>query len=259
MEGRGESPGTYDVHEAIVRHIVVGQEIYEDGQPKEEAIAFCVSRPALERYLVMARQAGIEVVGVNVESCAIMECFSRLFRRAVDLEHVFMFVDLGATSTQVVISHGPRMVFARNLRHGGQDFDRAAADALGIEPHEAHDVRLGSVKPSGSNADEHAASPSRPGAGDPSQYLERPLSDLTGQISGCLDHYEGVFGNRNVDRMVFTGGGAYDTWLCNQLALQLDLPGQIGNPLLNVRTTGTASQPDWTVAVGLSIGAGVAA
>ncbi|MDP7162547.1 MAG: hypothetical protein QF792_03515, partial [Phycisphaerae bacterium] len=32
VEGRGESPGTYDVHEAIVRHIVVGQEIYEDGQ-----------------------------------------------------------------------------------------------------------------------------------------------------------------------------------------------------------------------------------
>ena len=250
-----------EANDAVVRHVMIGHEVYEDGQPKDEAIAFCVTQATMQRYLDVTRQAKLQVVGVSVESCAIVECFSRLFRRAADIERTFMFVDLGASSTQVVISQGPRLLFARNLDHGGRNLDAAVADATGATPAEAHEMR---IKARQANADEQDRQHLQ-------QCMEAPLAELAAMMGQCLDYYESVIGDRHMERVVFVGGGAYDRWLCNELALRLNLPGQIGNPLLGVRSAGgsaagqadgrdggagaAVSRPDWTVAVGLSVGA----
>ena len=254
-----------EADDAVVRHVMIGREVYEDGQPKDEAIAFCVTQATMRRYLDAARRARLQVVGVSVESCAIVECFSRLFRRAADIERTFMFVDLGASSTQVVISQGPRLLFARNLDHGGRNLDAAVGDATGATPAEAHEMRM---KARQGEADEQDRQHLR-------QCMEAPLADLAAMMDQCLDYYESVTGDRHVERVVFVGGGAYDRWLCNELALRLNLPGQIGNPLLGVRSAGgsaageadghdggagaAVSRPDWTVAVGLGVGASLAA
>jgi len=254
-----------EANDAVVRHIMVGREVYEEGQPKDEAIAFCVTQATMRRYLDVARRARLQVVGVSVESCAILECFSRLFRRAADIERTFMFVDLGASSTQVVISQGPRLVFARNLDHGGRNLDAAVAEAMGGTPAEAHEMR---IRDRQGNGDEQDRQHLR-------QCMEPPLADLAAMVDQCLDYFESVSGDRHMERVVFVGGGAYDRWLCNELALRLNLPGQIGNPLLGIRSAGGSpagqadghdggagaaiSRPDWTVAVGLSVGASVAA
>ena len=80
-ELRGKLP--YAIEEAVIRHTIAGN-TYGDGENKQEVIAVCSSRSALNDYLSMAKRAKLDVVGVNVASCAIVECFSRLFRRAAD-------------------------------------------------------------------------------------------------------------------------------------------------------------------------------
>jgi len=250
-----------EANDAVVRHVMVGREVYEDGQSKDEAIAFCVTQATMRRYLDVARRAKLQVVGVSVESCAIVECFSRLFRRAVDMERTFMFVDLGASSTQVAICQGPHLLFARNLDHGGRNLDAAVAEAMGVGPAEAREMRIRARQGEGNEQDRQYLQ----------QCMETPLADLAAMMGQCLDYYGSVGGDRRMERVVFVGGGAYDRWLCNELALRLNLPGQIGNPLLGVRsvagqadghdagTEAAISRPDWTVAVGLSVGASMAA
>ncbi len=104
-----------NVQDTVIQHLMTGHEVYEDGLSKEEVITFGVSREVVSQYLKMAKDAKIKVVGLNVEPCALLECFSRLLRRSADMDRSYMFVDLGVTSTQVVLSRGPNMVFARNL------------------------------------------------------------------------------------------------------------------------------------------------
>jgi len=248
----------YPVSEAVIQHVVVA-DAYAEGQNRQEVIVFCVSRTTLNSYLNLARRAKLDVVGVNVESCAIVECFSRLFRRANDSARAILYLDMGATSTQVVFAHGRKLVFSRNLEIGGEQLDQAVANAMEIPIERAHALRRDLT-----NGSEDA-----PDGANLHGILDTQLELLAAEVTKCLRYYESVFRGNGVERAIFIGGGAYDKCLCQSLAQRLNLPAQIGDPLVQV-TSGNGSpregdterrepHPDWAVAIGLSVGAEVAA
>jgi len=247
----------YDVDHAVIRHIVAGN-VFGDSENKQEVIVIAANRGALESYLTMVARCKLEVAGINIGSCAIVECFSRLFRPG-DANHVVLYIDLGAASTHVVVAHGNKMVFARNLAQGEVNVDRAIAGGLGITPDQAHTLRWDICRSGrgGSAEDEFY------------RHIDQPLMSLADEINQCLHYYESAFRNHPVERIVFVGGGAYDKRLCQTLAQQLNMPAQIGDPLVRVRRPEGVKlpagldrrepQPNWAVAVGLSLGAGLAA
>jgi Tfp pilus assembly PilM family ATPase len=73
-------------------------------------------------------------------------------------------------------------------------------------------------------------------------------------------YYESVFRNQGIERSIFVGGQAYDRRLCQMIARKLNLPAQIGDPLVRISRseaatlTGDDPQPNWAVAIGLSLG-----
>jgi len=248
----------YPVEEAVIQHIVAG-EVCAEGEARREVIVVAAPRATLEAYLAMARRAKLDVVGVNIEACAIVECFSRMFRRAEDSARTILFVDLGAASTQVVLSHGGHIVFARNLTSAGQQLDHAVADGMSI-----------SIEQAGARRRELQQA-SSPGRAEDELYrlLDRPLNALADEVTQCLRYYESVFRNQPIERVIFLGGQAHDKRLCQGLAQRLNLPAQVGDPLSLVkRVAGAATeigidrrqpQPDWAVAIGLCLGTGMAA
>ena len=252
-ELQGKLP--YPIEEGVVRHLVAGKVGGEGGDAKQEVIVISASRALIEAYLAMSRRASLDVLGINVEPCAIIECFARLFSRASDAERTILFIDMGAASTQVVFSHGEKLVFARNLSTGGDDLDSAVAEGVDIPLEQARDLRRDLSKHS------------KDGLAENELYdlLDAPLNGMAGELVKCLRYYESVFRNRPVERAIFLGGQAHDKRLCQLLAKRLNLPAQIGDPLVRVgrpRETGPSipldqrePQPDWAVAVGLCIGA----
>ena len=98
-ELQGKLP--YSLDEAILRYVVAG-DVYDDGDSQQEVIAISAKRTVLEAYAKAAKRAGLEVAGINIESCAVVECFAHLFRRQADLSRTILFVDLGTKTTQVV-------------------------------------------------------------------------------------------------------------------------------------------------------------
>lgn len=251
-ELQGKLP--FPAEEAIIRHVVAGDSRGE-GDTRQEVIAVAVGRSTIDRYLSMARRAKLDVVGVNIESCAIVECFARLFRRAADRKRTVLFVDLGAASTQVVLTQGGQIAFARNLSCGADALDTAVAEGMGIPVNQAQALRRDIL--AGDKA----------GAAEDELYhlLETPMAAIADELTQCLRYYESVFTNGGVERAIFVGGGAYDKRLCQSLAQRLNLPAQIGDPLMRVKRVDGAGlelgmdrrnlQPNWTVAVGLSLGA----
>jgi len=248
----------YPVEEAVVRHIVAG-DVLGDADPKQEVVAIAVSRSVLESYLTMASRARLDVVGVSVEACAIVECFARVMRRASDTARTTLFIDIGATSTQFVLAVGNKIVFARNLAAGGEKIDLALAKSMKITPQAAHglrqDIASGNSSP---QAEEELY-----------RLLDRTLKGIADEMTQCLRYYESIFRNQGVDRAIFVGGQAYDKRLCQAIAQHLNLPAQIGDPLVRVARTNNAGaglrldwrqpQPAWAVAVGLSLGPSIAA
>ncbi|HET6429800.1 MAG TPA: pilus assembly protein PilM [Phycisphaerae bacterium] len=244
--------------QAVIRHILAGT-VRTGGKEMQERIVVAVPRADLERCLELARHAGLEVVGVNVEACAVVECFARLFRRAADESRVTLFIDLGWGSTQVVLAHGSKLVFARNLPVGGCTMDRAVAEVLQIPLDQAHEIHMRMI----------GQEQEGPAADDLFRLLDTRIAEVTDKIAECLRYYESIFVNRAIDRIIFVGGQAHNSRLCRCIAERLNLPAQVGDPMAGIRRAEGRSwpeqmntrepQPAWAVAVGLSIGANLAA
>ena len=252
LEMQGKLP--YPTHEAIIRHVIAG-EVYCEGEAKQEVIVVAVRRSNLEQYLQMAEKAKLDVIGVNIESCAMVECFARLLKRASDTAKTILYIDIGATCTKVALSQGSHLAFARNLDIGGEHMDQVVADGLGVLPEQAQAMRWDLR-----NNDQPS-----PASDALYKLLDCKLGQLADQLTQCLRYYESVFRNEGIERTIFVGGQAYDKRLCQSLAQRLNLPAQVGDPLVRVKRiegAGTGSglerkepQPDWAIAVGLSLGA----
>ena len=233
----------YPTDQALIRHVMVG-ESRAQSEPRMEVLAVAMAGPRMDAYLAMARSAQLDVIGVNIECCAIVECFSRLFRRASEQSRAVLFVDLGMASTQAVLSQGGQIRFARNLAMGCSHLDQALAEQMGVSVDEAR-----------------AARQDAPGAADTYDLLAGPLDRVADELRQCLRYCESVFQGSAVERIIFVGGGAKDSRLCQALARRLNLPAQVGDPLMRIQrpaNSGISSagpEPTWAVAVGLSLGA----
>ena len=95
------------------------------------------------------------------------------------------------------------------------------------------------------------------------------VDELVDELTQCLRYYESIFQNQSIERAIFLGGQAANKRLCQTIAQRLNLPAQIGDPLVQVGSLSAGGldagldrrqpQPRWAVAIGLSLGGGQAA
>lgn len=243
----------YPVDEAVIRHVVAGEVYSSDGESKLEVIIVAIPMSTMDAYLSMTARTGLDVAGVNIEPMAIVECFSKLLSDEGDAETPVLYIDLGSTSTQVVIAHGPSVVFARNMPRGGSQVDQALAEALDVPLDSARSLRLNPElmeTVDGQNPQDVLA-----------RCVNPWLAAMEGEIDRCMTYYSTVFrSSHGVQRVIFTGGGAQDKMLCQGIARALKLPAQIGDPLVGLSlgkdvdlSVGEAGKPDLAVSVGLSL------
>ncbi|HEY8666214.1 MAG TPA: pilus assembly protein PilM [Tepidisphaeraceae bacterium] len=96
------------------------------------------------------------------------------------------------------------------------------------------------------------------------QACAEPLNKLISELDLCRRYYEATFPNKPVERLIFVGGEARQRGLCQQIARQMSLAAQVGDPLVRmgrISEVGIESgidrrqpQPGWAVAIGLSLG-----
>lgn len=138
-ELRGKLP--IDPSHALLRHIVAGN-VYEGQEPKSEVIVMAAARDLVNQYLAAAARVKLDVVGMNVEPKAIVDCFSQLYRRKTDEGAISCYVDIGAVASRVIIACGSEIYFARTVPIGGDHFSRATSNALKIKLEEAKLLRV---------------------------------------------------------------------------------------------------------------------
>ena len=94
-----------------------------------------------------------------------------------------------------------------------------------------------------------------------SSEVRETVESLADELSMCTRYHGSLFRDRRIDRVVFLGGEARDTGLCQSLASGLRLPAKVGDPMARFLVNGAApkglpdaqaSHPGWAVAVGLA-------
>jgi len=95
------------------------------------------------------------------------------------------------------------------------------------------------------------------------QCCREPLSRLVEELDLCRRYHEATFPQMPIERLIFVGGEARHRWLCQYLARELGITATVGDPLARMPRNQVGSecgmdravpQPNWTVALGLSMG-----
>ncbi len=268
---RGKLP--IDPANALMRHIVAG-ELEIHGKTMEEIILIAAAREEINKYLAAAAAASLSVVSMNVEPLALVDCFSHVHRRKIDEGVVSCYVDLGAGATRVTIGHGSHVLYAHAIPIGGNHLTQAVADAEEVSLEDARLMRLklSAHESQNSGRDQRNVSPPELSTSDTDTRARRialacapTATHLSNEIGHCRRAHEQTFPGLPVDRLIFVGGEASNRSLCQQIARDLNLPAQIGDPLVRMARTNDIPiesgidrrlpQPAWSVAIGLSFAA----
>lgn len=219
---------------------------------KCEVIGMAVGREMVQKLMAGLRKSRLEMVGMHTEFAATLSAFEYLTRRSDDQQAVVLYVDLGWSSTKIMISHGRDLVFARSVEMGGMHLDQTIANQLSLTPAAAHQLRIGLEKltPAGGTALEGEAD------------LSEPLEIIRDEIAISIRYHEALFPGKKIERAVFVGGESRQRSLCQHVAKTLRLPAQVADPLARVSRTGKEpmtgvdlreAQPAWSVPLGLCL------
>jgi len=287
-EARGKLP--IDTSHALLRHAVAG-EIYVEQEQKNEIVLMAASKELVNQFLACAAKAKLDVVGMNVEPMALIDCFGHVYRRKTDADVTNCFVDIGCTGSRAVVARGNQVLFARAIPIGGDHFTRAVATSLKIGAPEAKLLRIkvaaeqqeaprdrGTVQTAPETAPPPQSQPSEnqsfallsaaiaakegpatlerrapspapePGAlaNEPKDSAEAQrineacrstITKLVEELNLCRRYYEATFPAKPIQRLIFVGGEARQRGLCQQIAREMGLPAQIGDPLVRMGKT----------------------
>lgn len=268
----------------VHRYFEVGQE--KSG--KVEIVVLATPRDVVEQIVRGLAANKFEPVGLHSEFVSMLRAFDHLNKRDQDTELSTLYLDIGTSTTNVAISRGRALAFARVVSSGGRAMDEsiaqqtsctlkearakrmAASDALTIEqkpihvaaniPNEPHE-RRGSGVPAHGLSEDVTKMP-RASAGPAEANLTESLELITDEVSMCLRYYAAQFPGKKVDRLVFIGGEARHKGLCQEIARRLKLSAQMADPMARVGRNGNEPasgvdmkqpQPGWSVAVGLCL------
>lgn len=295
-ELRGKLP--IDPSHAQLRHIIAG-DVYEGQEAKSEVIVIAAAKEMVNQFLAAAAKAKLDVIGMNLEPKSIVDCFHQIYRRKTDENQITCYVDIGCAASRATIAADGDILFARTIPVGGDHFSRATAAAMGIKLEDAKVLRIKLAAQAAEEPKEKEAEPAAkvcidnsfallgtqfaaerrhdlakeaataaPAASTEAQKVDQacqePLKRLVEELELCRRYYETTFPGKPVTRLIFVGGEARQKSLCLQIARQMSLAAQVGDPMVRVGKNSDIPiesgidkkqpQPGWAVAIGLSMG-----
>ncbi|HEX2839589.1 MAG TPA: pilus assembly protein PilM [Phycisphaerales bacterium] len=261
----------------------------EKSNNKVDVVLIAVERAVVDRLMETLVEAKLEPVGIQSEFMCTVRAFDDIHRRLEDNKANTLYLDIGASTTKVMITHGRTLVFARMIDVGGRHLDAAIAKQMNVDEVTARQMRLALdaeteklFAPAASAAPASAAEAEVDRRKDqaPPGFTEditkqptvavapaganllEPLEIITDEVRLCLRYHASQFPGQKVDRIIFVGGESRHRGLTQHIARVLKLSAQIADPLARVARTGTESvlgidlkqpQPGWAVALGLCL------
>jgi Tfp pilus assembly PilM family ATPase len=131
----------FDASKAMLRHVVAAPPGRNDQAP-QHVIAMCADSRWVNTFLAAAGNARLDVVAMNVQPLALIDCFVNVYRRTSEMESTRFYLDIGSSGTRALIARGSQLLFARNLMIGGDFLTRSVADAMGMSFHDAKTLRI---------------------------------------------------------------------------------------------------------------------
>lgn len=242
-------------------YIKAGQ-VRTAAENRDEIIILTAGEQIVRDRLELLDEMGLRAEHVEAEPVALFRGFERFLRRCADEQVVSVVIDVGVTSTRVVVARGRQIVFIKSIDIGGRNFNEVVAGHLNLSYAEAAELRTQKLR-------EHSGAlpgeePRREDDSDVNWTLydavRGEVERLTREISLCLRYCAVTFRGLHPAGVIVTGGEAYDPVLMELLGEQLGIECQAGRPMSGFDLSAVdfggnrrGSLAEWALCVGLAV------
>lgn len=236
------------VSDALLDFYPVSEAASETGPVVNGLLVAAIKEPVLANVRAV-QLAGLTPVGVDLIPFALTRLTSPA-RMMGNVAHI----DIGARTTNVIVTIAGVPHFVRILANGGNDLTSALADRLDVSDTEAENLKR-SVGLGGVNvAPEHA-------------QVVAIIREVTGilltSLRNTLSYFANTRQNEPYSGIVLTGGGAQLYGLADALSEMTRIPVVIGDTFGSIdvakdASKGSQSQLGLNVALGLALGGAAA-
>jgi len=244
------------IEEAVLDYQILSEAPDEDGRIVRRILLVVAYRDLVDRYIEACRQAGIQVVGIDLEAFALLRALEapRALVADGDDRGALVAVSVGHDRSTFAVSDGRVCEFTRVLEWGGWALNVAIARALDLSPSEAEPIKRSLS----------LAGPTEPPAGVSEEQLataqeaaRRQLQSFARELVSSLQFYQNQPGSLSIGEVVLTGGTAHLPGLGAELERLIGVPVRIGDPLNRVKTPKRLRDAEQVGSLAVAIGLGI--
>ena len=237
-------------------------EVRQGEEVREEVIVLAASTAVVDEHTRLLTQCGLEPVGIDAVPSALARFVEYYHPNSPDAP-VHVVVDIGYSSSKVLICRNGRVVFFKLIETGGQKFDEAVAQQLDLSVADAAQLRRSHSEAGQSNAAQTQVFGSVKQENVEQAVmaaLRASVGELAREVALCLRYYSVTFRGKRPESIALIGGETYQSHLVNMLSDAMSTSVQAIEPFERIDLAGAAdldatdrSLCEWTVAIGLSM------
>ena len=215
-----------------------------EGKDKKMLVLLvAVKKEILDERLKLFKDAGLELSRVTLNSIASANAFNRFGPQAASSGKAKAVLDIGGSSSCLMIFKDQSPRFARDIFVGSQELTRKIANALGVDAAQAEAIKR------------------QPGdkLAQVVEACDMPINNLISEIRLSLDYFM-TEKNMQVDELFLGGGGSLLQGIEATFEKSLGVPVKIWDPLGKVRLNVPAAGEDiktYAAQFGVALGLGL--
>jgi len=194
-------------------------DIQTDAGPAISGLLIAAVKASVLTNVNAVRRAGLWPVDVDLIPFALQRSVG------ANVSGTAAVIDIGATTTNIVIATNGVPQFVRIIPAGGEDLTRALVTRLGIERELAERVKAGIGMATGSVLPEN-----RPAV----EVIYEVTRELLNSLRNTLNYFANTRENRQVEHVVLSGGAALLPGLAETLATMTSMKVTVAAPFTHV-------------------------
>jgi type IV pilus assembly protein PilM len=237
--------------QAVLDYQVLSENVDESGKRNRRVLVVAAYRESIDRFTEACREAGIELVGIDLEAFALLRAVAPPSENPESAEAARVAVTIGHERTTLAISDGEVCDFTRVLEWGGSTLTGAIERGLNISASEASELKLGlsledSFNGSGDERNARAC-----------EVVRRELQTLARELVASLQFYQGQPGSLAIGEILLSGGTSRMPGLPEELERLTRVRVRRADPLVRAHVADSVNAgedlPSLAVAIGLGV------
>lgn len=195
---------------------IIDDEAVEEG--KMSVLLVAAKKTILQKYVDILKKAGLQPKGIEPETLALQRS---LYNNPTAIG-ASIIVNMGAQSSQIIISYKGFVRFTRSVNVGGETMSKLISQELSLDAAQAEEYK----KTYGMDAGQ--------GDGKIFNVIKPVFDNILGEINRSKTYYTSHSPSVTISKVILSGGTALMPGLLFYIASNLDCEVELANPWKNI-------------------------